>query len=295
MAGFADFMAQAALNFVTGQQPMPLIGNRFIALFTTAPTSDAGTGGTEVSGTGYARIQVAGAVAATASFTTASPNITMTTNPGWVVPGMNVYDLTNGFQIGTVLTYVGTALVLTSNAAHASAGTTDSLQFSAWPAATASSGNPEPNTLPASVTNSGATITFAQAGAGGWGTVTSFAIFDAVTSGNMFQWDYLGNFKWIPFTATSASPSVLTADTTADAPANGSSIVVTQKYGATLPTTAGSWSGLLTTAGLSGATFNAGVNSTSIGGGLFRQVTSQSIPANVTASFSTSTFTLTLA
>ena len=42
-------------------------------------------------------------------------------------------------------------------------------------------------------------------------------------------------------------------------------------------------------------TFSAGVTSTSTGGGQFRQVTSQSIPANVTASFSTSTFTLTLA
>jgi hypothetical protein len=70
-------------------------------------------------------------VAATASFTTASPYITMTANPGWARPGMNVYDVTNGFQIGTVRTYIGTALVLTSNAAHASSGSQDSLFFSA--------------------------------------------------------------------------------------------------------------------------------------------------------------------
>lgn len=295
MAGFADFMAQAGLNFVTGNRAMPAIGNRFVALFTTAPTSDAGTGGTEVSGTAYARIQVAGAVAATASFTTASPNITMTTNPGWVVPGMNVFDNTNSTQIGTVLTYSGTALVLTANAAANSSGSTDSLQFSAWPASTASSGNPEPNTLPASVTNTNATITFAQAGVGGWGTVTSFAIYDAVTSGNMLQWDYLGNFQWFPFTCTSASPGVFTTDLAADVPTNGSSVVVTNKFGKLLPTTGGSFSGLLTTAGASGVTFNVGVNTTSTGAGEFRQVTSQSIPANVTASFSTSTFTLTLA
>lgn len=299
MAGFSDFMAQAALNFVTGQQPMPVIGNRFAALFTTAPTSDAGTGGTEVSGTGYARIQVAGAVTAAGSISTASATITMPNVSGspWVVPGMNVYSITAAKQIGTVLSWTTTTLTLTANAANNGSGSTDSLQFSAWPAATASSGNPEPATLPASVTNTGATITFAQAGAGGWGTVTSFALYDAVSSGNMLQWDYLGNFKWIPFTATVASPSVITADTTADAPANASSIVVTQKYGATLPTlSGGSWSGLLTTGGLSGATFTiTGNNASAIGGGQFRQVTSQSIPANVTASFSTSTFTLTLA
>jgi hypothetical protein len=211
MAGFNDFMALAALNFVTGNKAMPAIGNRFVALYTTAPTSDSTTpGGTEVAGTGYARIQVAGAVAATASWTTATANITMTTNPGWVVPGMNVYDNTGAVQIGTVLSYSGTALQLTANAAANSAGSTDSLQFSAWPAATGSTGNPEPATLPASVTNATATITFAQAGAGGWGTVTSFAIYDAVTAGNMLQWDYLGNFKWIPFTMPSGGTTITT-------------------------------------------------------------------------------------
>jgi hypothetical protein len=297
MAGFADYMAQAGLNFVTGQQPMPVIGNRFVALFTTAPTSDAGTGGTEVSGTGYARIQVAGAVTAAGAISTASPTITMPNVSGflWVVPGMNVYDLTNNKQIGTVLTWTATTLTLVANAANNGSGSTDSLQFSSWPASTASSGNPEPNTLPASVTNTGATITFAQAGAGGWGTITSWAIFDAVTSGNMLQWDYIGNFKWFPFTCTSASPGVFTTDLSADVPVNGSSVVVTNKFGTLLPTTAGSFAGLLTTAGASGITFNVGVNTTSTGAGEFRQVTSQSIPANVTASFATSTLTLTLA
>lgn len=290
MAGNSDYLAEAIINFETGQAPFPAIGNRFLALFTTAPTSDAGTGGTEVSGGSYARQQVAGAVSATASFTTSSPNITMTSNPGWVVPGMNVYDLTNGQQIGTVLTYVGTALVLTANAAHASSGSTDSLQFSAWPAASASSGT-EPSVTPANVTNANATITFPQASAN-WGTVTSFALYDAATGGNMMTWDYLGAFKWTPFSCSSASPGVLTTDSASDAPANGSSIVVTAKFGGTLPTTSGSWAGLLTTANLSANTFTAGVNTTSVGGGNFRQVTSQSIPSGVTASFNTSTLTV---
>lgn len=294
MSGMGDYLAEYCIEFGTGQQPMPAIGSRYLALFTTAPTADAGTGGTEVSGGAYARVQVAGAVAATASFTSSTTNITMTTNPGWVVPGMNVYDLTNSQQIGTVSTYVGTALVLTANAAHASSGSTDSLQFSAWPAASASSGT-EPATAPANVTNTNATITFPQATAS-WGTVTSWALYDSSSgSTNFLWWDYLGNFKWIPFSCSSASPGVLTCDSSGDAPANSSSIVVTQKYGGTLPTTGGSWSGLLTTANNSTNTFTAGVNTTSVGGGLFRQVASQSIPANVTASFATSSFTLSLA
>jgi hypothetical protein len=72
---------------------------------------------------------VGGTVAATAAFTTSSPNIAMVANPGWVKPGMNVYDTTNSQLIGTVLTYTGTALVLAANALHASAGAADVLQF----------------------------------------------------------------------------------------------------------------------------------------------------------------------
>jgi hypothetical protein len=286
----SDFLAQSSLDFMSGRAPMPSIGNRFLALFTAAP-SDAGSGGTEVTGGSYARQQVAGAVAATASFTTGSPNITMTTNPGWVVSGMNVYDLTNGFQIGTVLTYVGTALVLTSNAAHNSSGTTDSLQFSAWPASSASSGS-EPNTSPANVTNTNAVITFPQATAN-WGTVIFAGLFDASSSGNFLGGDYLGNFNWIPFTMTSASPGVATAP--GHGFSNSDPAVVTKKYGGTLPTTAGSFAGVLTVAGVSGDTFNLGVNTTSTGEGEVRKILQQSIPINVTASFNTSTLTLNLA
>src|SRR6516162_9774189 len=44
---------------------------------------------------------------------------------------MAVYDATTGFVIGTVATYSGTTLTLNANATHASAGSTDSLAFSA--------------------------------------------------------------------------------------------------------------------------------------------------------------------
>lgn len=293
MAGLSDYAAEATLNWETGNQPMPAIGNRFLALFTTAPTSDAGTGGTEVSGGAYARQQIAGAITAGGAISTGSASITMgSSNPGWVVPGMNVYDLTNNKQIGTVLTYVGTALTLTGNAANAGSGSTDSLQFSAFPAASASSGN-EPATSPANVTNANAVISFAQATAS-WGTVVAFGIYDAVTSGNLITWDYLGNFKWIPFTCTAANPGVLTTDLSADVPANSTPCVVTSKFGGTLPS--GTWSGVLTSAGASGNTFNLGVNSTgTAGAGQFRQIVQQVISTNFTPSFSTSTLTITSA
>ena len=52
------------------------------------------------------------------TFTNTSPNITMVTaNTGAVKPGMVAYDSVAGTLIGTVLTFVGTALVLTANAA----------------------------------------------------------------------------------------------------------------------------------------------------------------------------------
>ena len=165
--------------------------------------------------------------------------------------------------------------------------------FSAFGAASASSGS-EPATAPANITN-GASVTFPQA-TGNWGTIVAFGLYDASSSGDLLAWDYMGAYKWIPFTCTSASPGVLTCDSSSDAPANGSSIVVTQKYGGTLPTTGGSWAGILTTANLSGATFTAGVNTTGIGGGQFRQVTQVGPIGNtVVASFAASQLTVTAA
>jgi len=292
MSGLSDYSAKNVMSYMTGQIPMPTLPSVYLALFTTAPTSDAGTGGTEVSGTGYSRVQVAGTIAAAGTWTTGTASITMgTSNPGWVVAGMNVYDSTNSQQIGTVSTYSGTALTLTGNALHASSGSTDNLIFSAFAPPSASSGN-EPATTPGSIANTNAAVTFPQATAN-WGTVTSWGLYDASSSGNLLWWDYLGNFKWSPFTCTSASPGVLTV--TDQSFVNGEVAVVTAKYGGTLPTTAGSWAGVLTVAGVSGSTFNLGVNTTSTGDGMVRQITQQSIPANVTASFAAATITLSLA
>jgi hypothetical protein len=149
-----------------------------------------------------------------------------------------------------------------------------------WNTATNSSGS-EPSVTPAFISNS-ATITFPVSTAN-WGTVVAFGVFDALTSGNLLTWDYIGAFKWLPFSCSNASPGVLTSP--AHGYVNGNSVVVTTKYGGSLPTTGGSWTGILTVANATTDTFTVGVNTTSTGDGLVRELIQQSIPTGVQASF----------
>ena len=143
-------------------------------------------------------------------------------------------------------------------------------------------------TSPSTVTNASA-ATFPAATAN-WGTVIAFGLFDASTAGNLLFWDYMGNFAWLPFTGTLASPSVLTAP--AHGYANADVVVVTAELDGTLPATAGSWAGLLTVAGVTADTFTAGVNSTGTGNGQVRKVTQQVINSGVTASYGIGALTL---
>jgi hypothetical protein len=74
---------------------------------------------------------------------------------------------------------------------------------------------------------------------------------------------------------------------------NGQYAVVTTKFGGTLPTTGGSWAGILTVAGVSGSTFNLGVNTTGSGDGLVRQVIQQPVGGSTTVTFAAGQLTLT--
>ena len=141
--------------------------------------------------------------------------------------------------------------------------------------------NAASGSAPASTSNLNA-FTFPTATAN-WGTVVAIGAFDAATVGNLLWWELLGNFDWKPFTCTSASPGVLTCP--AHGYSNGDSVYVTAEYGGTLPTTAGSWTGPLTVAGVTTDTFTAGVNTTGTGNGQVRKVATQSVPLGVTASF----------
>jgi hypothetical protein len=294
MPGFSDYTAQAALNWESGQAAMPVLASRFLALYTTMPTSNAGTGGVEVSGGSYARVQVAGNVATSATTAAGVAILTFASVPAWVTVGMTATDTTATTVIpagSTILSKTATTVTISANVTGAGVGNGDNIVFCAFPASTASVGT-EPSVTPASVTN-GSIVTFAAATAN-WGTIIGFGLFDALTSGNLISLDYIGNFKWLPFACTLASPGVLTS--TAHGYSNADPVVVTAKFdGGLLPTTAGSWAGVLTVAGVTTDTFTAGVNTTSTGEGMVRKITQQSIPSGITTTFAASTLTLTAA
>ena len=308
MAGYSDYTATAIHNWETGQLAFPAVPAVYFALFTTAPTSDAGTGGTEVSGGSYARVQVAGT--ATTNGTTAAGNATLhfASTPAWIVAGMSVRDVTASTVIPaatTVLSTTGTTVVMSANATGAGVGGTDVIIFSAFTPPAASVGT-EPSVTPVTTTNTGAIITFAQATAS-WGTAQAWGAYDSLTSGNLLRWDYLGNYKWLPFSASAASPSVITS------PAHGYSLtgtggaadvlVVTTKFGGTLPTlSAGSFNPtLLVAATVATDTFTlttsgaTALNASTTGDGMIRKIVLQPIAINVTPSFAAGTMVLTTA
>lgn len=287
MSGLSDYSAKALLNFLTGQQAESALPSVWLALMTAVDT-DAGTGGTEVSGGSYARVQVAGT--ATTNGTTAAGNAVLhfASTPSWLVAGMTVYDVTSPSVIPaatTVLSTTGTTVTMSANATGGGVGGTDSIAFSAFSAASGSA--------PSQVTNN-AVITFAQA-TGSWGTVIAFELRDAVTSGNLLLSDYLGNFSWLPATVSAASPGTITAK--AHGYSNGDPFIFSTEYGGTAPTFgAGNYTGVQTVAGAATDSFNVtGVNTSATGSGMVRKITQQSIPTNVTASFAASALTATAA
>lgn len=290
MPGLTDYTAKSIASYLTGIITPPAIIALYAALFTAAP-SDAGTGGTEVSGGGYARPQVAGVLQAGGAFTTSSPNITLGSSaPAWLTAlgdtapgkGVNVYDVANGQQIGTVASVSGTAVTLQANAAHASTGSTDFLYFSAFGLPSASSGA-EPATTPVQVTN-GAQINFAAATAS-QGTALAQGLSDSSSGGNLLAWDYLGNNAWQPATMSAASPGVITC------PAHGflagGFLAVSAKQGGSIPSFSQSnLTGVLTAANVTTNTFTAqnggtDVNTSTAGDFLVRGLTEQPIAINV--------------
>jgi hypothetical protein len=284
MSGFTDLTAKAILNYTTGQVATAALPSVWVGLFTTAPTSDAATsnGSTEVSGGSYARVQVAGQLAASSAATTV---ITFGATPAWVVAGMSVNDVTTPANVPantTVVSVTGTTVTCSNTVSGVG---TDTIRFSAF--------TPASGSAPSSVTT-GSVITFPAATAS-WGTVTSFGLFDAATVGNLLDWDYNGNFSWLPATVSSASPGVLTAH--AHGYGNGDSFVFSTEYGGTAPTfSAGNYTGIQTVAGVATDTFNVtGVNTSATGNGLVRKVIQQVVSSGVTVSFAAAALTITSA
>jgi hypothetical protein len=279
MTGMSDYSATRLLNYLTGQVVEPALPSVWMALMTT-PNNDAGAGGTEVSGGAYARVQVAGQLAASSAATTV---ITFGAVPSYVVAGMSVNDVTTPANVPANTTVVSvTATTVTCNNTVSSVGT-DTIRFSAF--------TPSTGSAPSTITN-GSAITFAQATLS-WGTVVAFELRDAVTTGNLLLWDFLGNFPWLPFENPTGS-NLLTVK--ANGYASNDPIVFTAEYGGTLPTmSTGTFTGYTVNFVATPATDTINVDTTSgpatpivltsSGSGMVRKIVQQSIPSGVTASF----------
>jgi hypothetical protein len=287
MTGFTNYFANNALNYVTGQIAMPALPAVFLALMTAVGT-DAGTSFTEVAGGSYARVQVAGSVATNAATATSSAVISHAAVPSWVVAGMSAYDATTGHVVGTVLSTGAGTVTLTANAAFA-IGSGDTINYSAFPNAS--------GTGPAGLANNAA-IAFPAATAN-WGTAIAWALYDASSAGNMLFWDWMGNYAWLPATVSSASPGVITAKAHGFSAAD--SVVWSNEYGGTVPTFSQSnFTGILAVVSPATDTFtvtnsSAAVNTSATGNGMLRKVNQQAIPSGVTATFASSTLTISLA
>jgi hypothetical protein len=286
MSGLSDYSAKSLLNFLTGQKAMAALPAVFLALMTAVDT-DAGTGGTEVSGGAYARVQVAGSGTTNGSTTTSSAVLHFASVPAWITVGMTVYNATTPGAIvsgQTVLSIGASTVTLTGNV-DALVNNADTIVFSAF--------GPASGSAPSQIANV-STITFPQATTT-WGTVIAFELRDASSSGNLLLWDYLGNFPWLPCTVSAASPGVITAK--GHGFSNGDLFVFSTEYGGTAPSfSAGTYSGILAAAGVTTDTLNVtSVNTSSTGSGAIRKITQQSIPQNVTASFQSSALTATAA
>ena len=292
MTGVSNYSADYMLNWLSGSLAMPAAPSVYLAMFTGVGT-DAGSGFTEVTGGSYARVQVAGSVATSATTSTSSATLTFTSVPSWIVAGMQVLDATTPSAITgaqTVLSTTPTTVVLSANV-NATVGSGDTIRFSAFGAAS--------GTAPSVITNSAA-ITFAQATAS-WGTVLAFGLYDALSSGNLLAWDFLGSYNWLPCTVSSASPGVITAH--AHGYTVSSNVVFSTEYGGTAPTysqsTMASYA-ILVPANVTTDTFtvtNGGtaVNTSSTGDGMIRAVLEQLIPINATTNFPASSLNVSLA
>lgn len=275
MTGLSYYTSQNEMNWISGLTAQPALPAVWLALF-TASGSDDGTGFTEVTGGAYARVQVAGPQSTNNTTAAGNAVLNFASVPAWITPGMTVYNASAPSTIPagtTVLSKTGTTVTMSANATGAGVANGAVINFSAFSAASAAS---------PSVLQNSATITFPAAIAN-WGTVVSWGLYDALTSGNLLLWDWLGNFNWLPCTITSATPGVFTAK--ANGYANGDNVVYSIEYGGTAPTGLGPGNTIRTVAGAATDSFNVGVATSSTGSGNVRKITQQSIPAGVTASF----------
>jgi hypothetical protein len=103
MAHFTDYLEQKVLEYVFRGQPFAQPSALYVGLFTVLPTSDAGTGGTEVSGGGYQRMSLGTLSSAWTAWTAASGirnaadiSFPQATTAWGTVVGMGIWDAATG-------------------------------------------------------------------------------------------------------------------------------------------------------------------------------------------------------
>lgn len=300
MTGLTNYAANSALNYFGGSVPMPTLPSVWMGLFTAVGT-DAGSGFTEVSGNGYARVQIAGPLTTNGTTASGNPTLHFASVPAWIVAGMAIYDETASSVIPggtTVLSTTGTTVTMSANATGGGVGGTDVISFSAMGAGT--------GTAPATAT-SGAIIGFPAATGAGWGDVISWGWFDAATVGNLTVWDFLGSYAWLPFESTAVATGngpVFSAK--GNGYSNNDPLVASVEYGGVFPTLS---VGVLTAynvffaANVATDSFTACTTSgpttafagSTTGSGMVRKITKQTIPGGVTASFAASSLVVSAA
>lgn len=132
MVALTDYAARSYLDNTTGKAAAFANAARYLALFTVAPT-DAGTGGTEVSGSAYARVQIPTASwgsatgSAPASATTTAGVSFVTSSGDWTGAGASpivAWGLYDALTVGNLIAwdYLGNFSWLPATVSLASPG-----------------------------------------------------------------------------------------------------------------------------------------------------------------------------
>lgn len=94
MANISTYLADKLLDHALGDTAYPL-PTAYVALFTTTPSMPTGSGGVEVSGGSYARVPLAGRLAAAASGSKSNSsqiNFATATADWGTIAGVGVFD-----------------------------------------------------------------------------------------------------------------------------------------------------------------------------------------------------------
>jgi hypothetical protein len=141
--------------------------------------------------------------------------------------------------------------------------------------------------IPATISNL-QNLSFPTATPAAWTGIIAWGLYDAVTSGNLLYWDFLGADPWFPCTIGTQTPSVITAIgiTAGSSPglANLDYVVFTAEYGGALPAILTQYTAYQV-ANLTADTFNVSQNAAATSACMVRKITTATIGIGLAATF----------